>query len=596
MARLMTCGFEGGSLAADLLISGFFDSGLGGTSYAYSTTTVRSGARALQLKGGDSQNLGLNAGSSTTNTYYMRLALYPTTRDASDWYVIQITDGSTGLQFTVKPTGAMEVENYSSNSAVITGVGTLALNTWTVIEVSYVPGTGATVVRVNGVQVASGTIETTTGAFCYIANMFGAGVAFVDDWAINDSTGAAQNSWPGLGQVVHLQPVSDNGRIGWVAGVSGTTNLWDAVNNAPPVGVAQASGTVTSQIEDNANNTTDTYVAALQTYTAAGVPAGSTVVLAKPYALIGNSSTTVRQGGVTTTNPTISETVQGTPAAVAGTFPTNWSLLSPSPTMSPTVTLGTAPTLTLRKATASADYLMCCAMALLVEYTAPAVPVVLPLATLRDDFSGTTIDTTKWALEGAAGSVTEGSGVLTMQVTATYTAVGAIAPWQLTGSSVVVQITPPPINASNSQQAGISLQIAQGSDASGSIGVNIGGSANNLTPFYYDTSGIAHFQTQASLPGSPCWVRIRESGGTTFWDSSPDGVAWTNWFSMANPVATASVYPQLWAGHFSTGADSTAVFDKFNLPPPIVASAPAAAETSTATAPTSKVNAFVPAA
>jgi hypothetical protein len=208
MARLLTCGFEGGSLAADENLSGFFDSGLGGTTYAYSTTTVRSGARSLQLGGGGSQNLGLSAGSVLTNTYYQRLAIYPTTRDASDWYVIQIADGSTGLQFTVKPTGAMEVENYSSNAAVLTGVGTLALNTWTVIECSYVPATGATVVRVNGTQVVSGTIETTTNAVCYIANMFGSGVAFVDDWAINDSTGASNNSWPGLGRTGPIAEVS----------------------------------------------------------------------------------------------------------------------------------------------------------------------------------------------------------------------------------------------------------------------------------------------------------------------------------------------------------------------------------------------------
>ena len=41
------------------------------------------------------------------------------------------------------------------------------------------------------------------------------------------------------------------------------------------------------------------------------------------------------------------------------------------------------------------------------------------------------------------------------------------------------------------------------------------------------------------------WLRIRESGGTIFWDTSPDGATWTNRRSTAAPFAVTSVTAQL---------------------------------------------------
>ena len=39
------------------------------------------------------------------------------------------------------------------------------------------------------------------------------------------------------------------------------------------------------------------------------------------------------------------------------------------------------------------------------------------------------------------------------------------------------------------------------------------------------------------------WLRIRESGGTLFWDAAPDGSTWTNLGSTSTPAGATQVYP-----------------------------------------------------
>ena len=64
------------------------------------------------------------------------------------------------------------------------------------------------------------------------------------------------------------------------------------------------------------------------------------------------------------------------------------------------------------------------------------------------------------------------------------------------------------------------------------------------------------------------YFRIRESGGTTFWDYSTDGLAWTNQTSVANPITMTAVkvgpIVGTWQNEGSTG---TMKLDDFNLRP-----------------------------
>ena len=62
------------------------------------------------------------------------------------------------------------------------------------------------------------------------------------------------------------------------------------------------------------------------------------------------------------------------------------------------------------------------------------------------------------------------------------------------------------------------------------------------------------------------WWRIREANGTTYWDTSTDGDAWTNGASAANPIAVDGLLPEFGAGTYQSEVlPGTAHFDNFNF-------------------------------
>lgn len=81
---------------------------------------------------------------------------------------------------------------------------------------------------------------------------------------------------------------------------------------------------------------------------------------------------------------------------------------------------------------------------------------------------------------------------------------------------------------------------------------------NAVTPISY--SATAHQ-----------WLRLRESGGTVLWETSPDYQTWTTRASMARTSLTGITFNALKAviGTGYTGAETSpipAIFDNFNLP------------------------------
>lgn len=270
----------------------------------------------------------------------------------------------------------------SANNVLGTSAA-LSTGQWALIESSIMTTVSAGAddafeVKVNGTVIFTSTtraIGTAAPARWVIgpATLTGSITMRVDDVAINDSTGANQTGYPGPGSIVHLNPVSDNARTGWTAGAGGTTSLFDALDNRPPVGVVEASATNTSQIHDPTNNTTDTFAANLTDYATAGVASQPTLVEAR--AVIGNSTTTSRSvAAQSTSNPAITEASQASGTTAAATYPTGWTAFSVGIAYAPSVTLGTQPVMRVRKATASTDSAQCCAMFLVVDHVPPLPP------------------------------------------------------------------------------------------------------------------------------------------------------------------------------------------------------------------------------
>src|SRR4029079_7702764 len=61
------------------------------------------------------------------------------------------------------------------------------------------------------------------------------------------------------------------------------------------------------------------------------------------------------------------------------------------------------------------------------------------------------------------------------------------------------------------------------------------------------------------------WLRLRESGGTIYADTSPDGMTWTNRLSVADPFPVTAVHAFVGSDTWSAQATgSLAKFDNFN--------------------------------
>lgn len=198
-------------------------------------------------------------------------------------------------------------------------------------------------------------------------------VLHFDDVAVNIDTAAAfnPNSFPGPGQVVMHLPVADISRVGWTGGAGGTTDLFNALDNIPPVGVALASATNTSQIKDLANNATDEIQVAVQSLNDLGVPLNAQIRYSQVYADVGPDPSTLDSYTVTPeVNPTgASRTADIFQADQAATWPSGWSGVHGTALVAPTIGHSVRPEISLTKATASGTVTQQCdALVLLTEY------------------------------------------------------------------------------------------------------------------------------------------------------------------------------------------------------------------------------------
>ena len=142
-----------------------------------------------------------------------------------------------------------------SGAAPGTAIGSpssgLSDNTWYMLSSEIIvptAGSGTLEARLDGsvfATSAAASVGTTgaTGAFRFgnlVASTAGLKV-YTDDVAVNDDQGANQNSYPGAGKVILLKPTADSAIGNWVSPQTtgdDTTDLWDNVNNTPPLGVA----------------------------------------------------------------------------------------------------------------------------------------------------------------------------------------------------------------------------------------------------------------------------------------------------------------------------------------------------------------------
>jgi hypothetical protein len=211
-----------------------------------------------------------------------------------------------------------------------------------------------------------------------------------------------------------------------------------------------------------------------------------------------------------------------------------------------------------RTATASSSSTGSRGISFVLKGAPTAVPD--PIDTLVDDF--TTQDTSKWT-GWATGSVEVINGRLRITPEGAYPALTTTARYNLTGSAVAVQLATPPNIGNGSTEAALQLTV----DADNSL--ELLWSAGNLVS-RYKSFGVAD-DTFAGTAGRS-GLRIREAGGTVYWDASPDGVTWDTLRTLTGldfPVDSVNV--ALRSGFYGAEtAPGVAEFDYLNTAAPVV--------------------------
>lgn len=186
------------------------------------------------------------------------------------------------------------------------------------------------------------------------------------------------------------------------------------------------------------------------------------------------------------------------------------------------------------------------------------------LAVLTDTFE--LLDLGKWEKhnEGTAGDIAVSGGVVNLKATGDYSILRTAGSYDLTDSAFVVQMNPGDITGVAGRE--VSIEVFAASNQRYGLAFL---STGDLYIYRYE-SGSQTFQASATYnPTSMNWLRIRESGGTVYWDRSPNGVTWTNMTTRTAAFSLANVKVDMSAGNYN-GAETpvrVATFDNVGFVP-----------------------------
>jgi hypothetical protein len=291
MAIVNFYGFEMGD-------TGFLEFQSVNGSAAYSTTTFRTGARALRVNttgialanvslgryGADGTRISLST-SSIANfflTFYFRYAVKTVTTPEE---IMSASGGSINVR--LDPTGVLLL--YNNITLVDTGTIVLDQNTWYRIDVNYDDTANTQEVRINGVVDLTGTIAT-GGAFTSITvgktiNRSGEDIDFFyDDMVLSDS------AYIGTAEVRMGKPIGAGAVEEWG---NGTGTTFAEVDDAVPFD-GDTSYIGASALEDNEASTFDMETAATMGIVGS-ILAVKTIGIARSESTAGTSSVSHRR-------------------------------------------------------------------------------------------------------------------------------------------------------------------------------------------------------------------------------------------------------------------------------------------------------------
>lgn len=357
---------------------------LAGTTLAFDTAVKRSGTHSYRFTSSAANTVFWAFTGATARRYWAQAYIYLPAASGlpgGNSRILAFQTAAAGALCSVNLTtgGKLQLLNQAGTQIGSDSAATLVADTWYRVALGVEIAAGANdfaELQLDGVSVAS----TTTGAFSdtapgrlywgWLDDPGTSEVLHVDDIVLNDDQGSVHNDWPGQDKVVLLLPISDNTINNWRQVDGGSNDLWDALNNTPPVGLENSAGNDTSQMENTVSAANNPYLGNMSTYTTAGIVAGDTVTAIFAVAEASEDSTTGAD--------TVDIAVDSNPAIAAvefscdfndSTYPTGWNRGQTLIAENPTVALGTSPVARIEKNVATTRDHQCCLLAMYVSYT-----------------------------------------------------------------------------------------------------------------------------------------------------------------------------------------------------------------------------------
>ena len=231
MARVFTDGAE----FQDLLLWDY-------TLSAYIETTIkRSGGASYRVAGG---NKYLQKNILDISEFYLRAAYNFGSIEASNISDFLNWNDSTTNLGSIRVDGPSRfLKAYVGGTLVGTGTIAINTNTWYLVEVhlKLADAGGDLEVKVDGIididfsgDTKPGSSTTVNRLFYGVVNIGGStNPIYIDDLALNDTTGTVDNSWCGDGRVILLTP-NDNGDVSQLVGQDAdSTNNYLNVDDFP---------------------------------------------------------------------------------------------------------------------------------------------------------------------------------------------------------------------------------------------------------------------------------------------------------------------------------------------------------------------------
>lgn len=248
MARLYQSGFELNSTTASVEYLG------NNGTQSIVTTTLLSGSYASlhNPSGATSNRLYTFAATAQTALYYVREYIYITTAPSSQVDILKFVNSSAQNKISIRLNTNRTLQAYNEEDSATIGSASsaLSLNRWYRLELkvdtttlsattvdalldgsSFVSSTANLAAGINRIVIGSNVVTTTYSIF-------------LDDIAINDSSGSFQNSWPGQGKIIHLRPNAAGDNTAWTGAYT------DVDEVTPDDTTTKLSSNTLDQIED----------------------------------------------------------------------------------------------------------------------------------------------------------------------------------------------------------------------------------------------------------------------------------------------------------------------------------------------------------